>query len=167
MLLVVSIFRHVYKNTNIQYRFGDKYSFSFWFMHVRKSLFSMFYRWMYGDWWASWQFFSLDFWHVNTSKVDIIGPDLDQVSFLHFSFFLTLITALLLSCRRLESGASRRSTSLLSRECWRRPLLTASRYWVPQKFPQIYTVIAYIFIGKVAWFAVYICGNVWNALYEA
>ena len=32
-------------------------------------------------------------------------------------------------------------------------------YWVPQKLPQIYTVIAYICIGKVAWFAVYICGN--------
>ena len=29
-------------------------------------------------------------------------------------------------------------------------------YWVPQKLPQIYTVIAYICIGKVAWFAVYI-----------
>ena len=38
-------------------------------------------------------------------------------------------------------------------------------YWVPQKLPQIYTVIAYICIGKVAWFAVYICGNIWNALY--
>ena len=24
------------------------------------------------------------------------------------------------------------------------------RYWVPQKLPQIYTVIAYIYIGKVA-----------------
>ena len=30
-------------------------------------------------------------------------------------------------------------------------------YWVPQKLPQIYTLIAYICIGKVAWFAVYIC----------
>ena len=38
-------------------------------------------------------------------------------------------------------------------------------YWVPQKLPQIYTVIAYICIGKVAWFAVYICGNIWNTLY--
>ena len=32
-------------------------------------------------------------------------------------------------------------------------------YWVPQKIPQIYTVIAYICIGKVARFAVYIRGN--------
>ena len=40
-----------------------------------------------------------------------------------------------------------------------------SVYWVPQKLPQIYTVIAYICIWKVAWFAVYICGNIWNALY--
>ena len=38
-------------------------------------------------------------------------------------------------------------------------------YWVPQKLPQICTVIAYICIGKVAWFAVYICGNLWNAQY--
>ena len=29
-------------------------------------------------------------------------------------------------------------------------------YWVPQKLPQIYTVMAYICIGKVAWFGVYI-----------
>ena len=35
-------------------------------------------------------------------------------------------------------------------------------YWVPQKLPQKYIVIAYICIGKVAWFAVYICGNIWN-----
>ena len=27
-------------------------------------------------------------------------------------------------------------------------------YWVPQNLPQIYTVIAYIFTGKVAWFSV-------------
>ena len=38
-------------------------------------------------------------------------------------------------------------------------------YWVPQKLPQIYSVIAYICIGKVTRFAVYICGNIWNALY--
>ena len=37
--------------------------------------------------------------------------------------------------------------------------------WVPQKLPQIYTVLAYICIGKVAGFAVYICGNIWNAQY--
>ena len=36
-------------------------------------------------------------------------------------------------------------------------------YWVPQKLPQIYTVIVYICIEKVACFAVYICGNIWNA----
>ena len=36
-------------------------------------------------------------------------------------------------------------------------------YWVPQRLPQIFTVIMYIWIGKVAWFAVYICGNLWNA----
>ena len=40
-----------------------------------------------------------------------------------------------------------------------------STYWVPQKLPQIYTLIAYICVGKVAWFAVYICGDIWNALY--
>ena len=34
------------------------------------------------------------------------------------------------------------------------------RYWVPQKLPQIYTVIVYICIGKVALFSVYICGNI-------
>ena len=31
-------------------------------------------------------------------------------------------------------------------------------YWVTQKFPQICTVILRICIGKVACFAVYICG---------
>ena len=39
-------------------------------------------------------------------------------------------------------------------------------YWVPQKLPQIYTVITFICIGKVAWLAVYIGGNIWNALYK-
>ena len=34
-----------------------------------------------------------------------------------------------------------------------------------KKLPQIYTLIAYICILWVAWFAVYICGNIWNALY--
>ena len=34
------------------------------------------------------------------------------------------------------------------------PEITANLYW-----------IAYICIGKVAWFAVYICGNLWNAQY--
>ena len=34
-------------------------------------------------------------------------------------------------------------------------------YWVTQKLPQICTVISSICIGKVAWFAVYICGNFW------
>ena len=32
-------------------------------------------------------------------------------------------------------------------------------YWVPQKLPQISTVNLYICIVKVAWFAVYSCGN--------
>ena len=32
--------------------------------------------------------------------------------------------------------------------------LSLPNYWVPQKLPQIYTVIACICIGKVAWFAV-------------
>ena len=36
-------------------------------------------------------------------------------------------------------------------------------YWMPQKLPQIYTVILYICIAEVAWFAVDICGNIWNA----
>ena len=40
------------------------------------------------------------------------------------------------------------------------------RYWVHQKLPQIYTVISYKCVGKVAWFALYICGNLWNALYD-
>ena len=46
-------------------------------------------------------------------------------------------------------------------------ILTAVRkvYWVSQKSSQIYTVIAYICIGKVAWFEVYICGNIWNTYY--
>ena len=35
-----------------------------------------------------------------------------------------------------------------------------------RNLPQIYTVIAYICIGKVAWFSVYICSNLWNALYH-
>ena len=38
-------------------------------------------------------------------------------------------------------------------------------YRLPQKYLQIYTVIAYICIWKVAWFAVYICDNIWNTLY--
>ena len=38
-------------------------------------------------------------------------------------------------------------------------------YWVPQKLPQTCIVIAYICNGKVAWFAVYICGKIWNAQY--
>ena len=38
-------------------------------------------------------------------------------------------------------------------------------YWLAQKLPQICTVIAYICIGKVAWFVVYICGTIWNVLY--
>ena len=38
-------------------------------------------------------------------------------------------------------------------------------YWVTQKLPQICTVILRISIGKVAWFAVYICGNIWTTQY--
>ena len=38
-------------------------------------------------------------------------------------------------------------------------------YWVTQKLPQICTVILRICIGKVAWFAVYICGNFWVTQY--
>ena len=34
-------------------------------------------------------------------------------------------------------------------------------YWVTQKLPQTCTVILRICIGKVSWFAVYICGNFW------
>ena len=36
-----------------------------------------------------------------------------------------------------------------------------SLYWVTQKLLQICTLILHICIGKVAWFAVYICGNFW------
>ena len=39
-------------------------------------------------------------------------------------------------------------------------------YWVTQKLPQICTVILRIRNGKVAWFAVYICGNFWVAQYN-
>ena len=39
------------------------------------------------------------------------------------------------------------------------------RYWVTQKLPQICTVFLRIRIGKVAWFAVYICGNFWVTQY--
>ena len=35
------------------------------------------------------------------------------------------------------------------------------RYWVTQKLTQIRTVILRICIGKVAGFAIYICGNFW------
>ena len=42
----------------------------------------------------------------------------------------------------------------------------ASLYWVTQKLPQICTVILRIRIGKVAWFAVYICGNFWVTQYS-
>ena len=35
-------------------------------------------------------------------------------------------------------------------------------YWVTQKLPQICTVILRVRIGKVSWFAVYICGNFWG-----
>ena len=38
-------------------------------------------------------------------------------------------------------------------------------YWVPQKLPQIYTVIASVYIGKLVWFTVYICDNKLNAHY--
>ena len=39
------------------------------------------------------------------------------------------------------------------------------RYWVTQNLPQICTVILRIRIGKVAWLAVYICGNCWVTQY--
>ena len=52
-----------------------------------------------------------------------------------------------------------RSISLTNR------LNTPSIYWVPQKLPQIYTVITYNCIRDVAFFAVYICGNLFSALY--
>ena len=42
---------------------------------------------------------------------------------------------------------------------------TEKKYCVPQKLPQIYNAITYICIGKAASFAVYICGNILNALY--
>ena len=38
-------------------------------------------------------------------------------------------------------------------------------YWVTQKLPQICTVILRICTGKVAWFAVYIFGNLWVTKY--
>ena len=47
-----------------------------------------------------------------------------------------------------------------------RPLGVLDTYWVPQKLPQIYTIIVYICIGKVEWFSVYIGGNKWNNLLQ-
>ena len=38
-------------------------------------------------------------------------------------------------------------------------------YWVTQKLKHLYTVIFCICIGKVALFAVYICGNLWGTQY--
>ena len=40
-----------------------------------------------------------------------------------------------------------------------------SMYWVTQKLTQIYTVNLRIRIGKVALFAIYICGNFWVTQY--
>ena len=37
--------------------------------------------------------------------------------------------------------------------------------WETLNLPQIFTVISRICIGKVAWFAVYICGNFWVTQY--
>ena len=49
----------------------------------------------------------------------------------------------------------------------RRPFqLSLCWYWVPQQLPKIYAVIAYICIGKVAWFAIYNCGYIWNMYYH-
>ena len=42
----------------------------------------------------------------------------------------------------------------------------SSLYWVTQKLPQICTEILRICIGKVAWFAVYICDNFWVTQYK-
>ena len=36
------------------------------------------------------------------------------------------------------------------------------KFWGPHNLPQIYIVIVYNCIGKVAGFAVYICGNLWG-----
>ena len=44
-------------------------------------------------------------------------------------------------------------------------VLFTMNYWVTRKLPQICTVIFRIRIGKVAWFAVYICGNFWVTQY--
>ena len=38
-------------------------------------------------------------------------------------------------------------------------------YWMIQKLPQTCTVILRIRIRKIAWFAVYICGNFWVTQY--
>ena len=43
--------------------------------------------------------------------------------------------------------------------------LSLPYYWVTQKLPQIWTVILRIRIGKVVWFALYICGNFWVTQY--
>ena len=45
---------------------------------------------------------------------------------------------------------------IFTEACWYCMHIT---YWVTQKLPQICTVILCIFIWKVAWFAVYICGT--------
>ena len=44
---------------------------------------------------------------------------------------------------------------------WRKLVITGCL----KKYPQIYSVIAIICIGKVAWFAVYDCGNILNVQY--
>ena len=44
-------------------------------------------------------------------------------------------------------------------------ILYTHTYWVTLKLPQICTVSLRICIGKVAWFAVYICGNFWVTQY--
>ena len=75
-----------------------------------------------------------------------------------------------LMAERVESRASKLAPSPLGR--FTNPSLTQSVYilcvyiyWVTKKLPQICTVILCICIGKVAWFAVYICGNFWVTQY--
>ena len=65
-----------------------------------------------------------------------------------------------------QNRAVLHSDSKIEISCCKPTLHGIVTYWVTQKLPQICTLILRIRIGKVAWFAVYICGNFWVTQYE-
>ena len=91
------------------------------------------------------------------------------LSELYTATHITLnMTCLAMPSKRSVSVSAKMTFPLLepgcvSKACFRFSWIKS--YWVPQQLPQICTVILSICIGKVAWFAVYICANIWNALY--